>query len=1065
MKLRKYNPALLSDEELIEQFVARKNDLKILIDMIRSNIDSSANQHIMFIGSRGMGKTTIIMRAMAEVNRDKDLSEAWYPIVMAEESYMVGSAADFWLEAILRLAESLNDTSLKQTHELLLEENDEKTLYEKALGVLLGFVDEQNKRLLIAVENLNMLFDEQLSDSDGWQLRETLINEPRVMMVATATSRFDMIDNIKLPMFELFAIRELKPLDLSDCRKIWEMSTEQEATDIRMRPIEILTGGNPRLLTILAAFTAKSSFSALVEDLISLIDDHTDYLKSNTESLPPLERKVFVALADFWDPASARDISRITRMDLNKASMHLSRLVKKGAVMVQRQEGKRRYYQLVERLYNIYHQMRRRGGGQARVNTVVKFMVDYYEKKELCQIINNISKESLGLAPEERNDHLLAVQKLVEEYKEPDERVQMIQSIDSRIFDCPDSPSALKQLQQEIILGNIGTVDDIDSENEGEIIIEFLISECRSELTAFEDVLSNIQIIEENEDSFFSRLANAYFGSDTKDTSLSINTKISNTKELSVLAFSFLGSKLLGKKLLNESKIAFNRALELDEKSVFSLVGLGNVHTLQKEFKESEKTFRRAIEIDKKFAFAWLGLAGSLYGQERYEETEQVYHHIIGLDDQLSLAWDGLGESLCSQEKYKDAENAFRNAIDFDENDAHIWISLGNTLRHQKRYDEAEKAVQHAIKLNKDSASAWIEQGKLMELQKRYDEAERAFRHATSLDENDMSALVSLGNFLEGQKHDLESKQVYYKALELDSDKKNNLAEKAYYQLLQGKFEEALDIYAIQSKMLNKISELGVAWVYNLFFLGKFKEAKTIANDLVEKNPNKAEYISNLGYILLSQKDYENAANCFNNAVKLDNKSPLIHANLGIALGCNDKKEEAQKSFSTAIDLLNEENIESAAMNSLARLCLVLRYSDKYSQAEKWIETARKNLPAISEYVFTHALILAAQSRWSEALKPMKSFLENRTFAANFTPEVIDFFIHEAAEGNANESLEILKKSPSAEHLEPLIVGLQKYVGEKPNAPQEIDEVAKDIAAEIEDVKNKKTSGQTKASK
>jgi len=50
---------------------------------------------------------------------------------------------------------------------------------------------------------------------------------------------------------------------------------------------------------------------------------------------------------------------------------------------------------------------------------------------------------------------------------------------------------------------------------------------------------------------------------------------------------------------------------------------------------------------------------------------------------------------------------------------------------------------------------------------------------------------------------------------------------------------------------------------------------------------------------------------------------------------------------------------------------------------------------------------------------------------------------------SAEESFELLSRSPCSEHLEPLIVALQKHIGESTSAPLEIYEVAKDIVAEI----------------
>ncbi len=283
MRLTKHNPALLTSSELVKQFVARKNDLDILIKTIQENTGRKANQHIMFIGPRGMGKTTLIMRAVVELQNIKKFNDNWLPVVMAEESYVVGNAGEFWLEAILRLAGSLDNKELYDIHNKLLDEVNNKLLYEKALEALIDFAHKQKKRLIVFVENFNMLFDDkQLSKDDGWLLRETLINEPRIMMVATATSRFDQIDNINQAMFELFAVRELKPLSLNECKNIWDLVTKSNVGERRIRPIEILTGGNPRLLVILSSFAANNSFKRLIEDLVALIDDHTDYLKSNT---------------------------------------------------------------------------------------------------------------------------------------------------------------------------------------------------------------------------------------------------------------------------------------------------------------------------------------------------------------------------------------------------------------------------------------------------------------------------------------------------------------------------------------------------------------------------------------------------------------------------------------------------------------------------------------------------------------------------------------------------------------------------------------------------------------
>ena len=65
------------------------------------------------------------------------------------------------------------------------------------------------------------------------------------------------------------------------------------------------------------------------------------------------------------------------------------------------------------------------------------------------------------------------------------------------------------------------------------------------------------------------------------------------------------------------------------------------------------------------------------------------------------------------------------------------------------------------------------------------------------------------------------------------------------------------------------------------------------------------------------------------------------------------------------------------------------------------------------------------------------------------SPQIVDFLIEIAATGRAVKILEIVRASASATELEPLIVGLQIYLGEQPLVAQEILEIGQDVAQRI----------------
>jgi len=398
----------MTPEQLVQSFAVRELELELITESISENCDSRVNQHILVIGPRGMGKTMLVLRTAEYLKQDELLKKTWYPVVFSEESYEIFSAAEFWLRALFHLAQQENDKKMTQLHRRLKEETDEKRLNELALAGLVNFADKKKKRLLLVVENLDMILDDQISDDDSWVLRHTLSNEPRLMLLGTSTTRFNGIENSNKAMYDLFKIHWLEGLDLEESRQLWERMTGELIEERRIRPIQILTGGNPRLMSIISSFAAGASFRELMQQLTRLIDEYTTYFKSNIESLPPHERRVFVTLANIWEPASAAEVAEEARIPVNKASALLKRLEMRGCVSVLSKASGKKSFQVTERLYNIYHLMRLSGNQSGRVRAVVEFMVNFYEGNALAEKINELILEAYSLNEEDREDHLNA---------------------------------------------------------------------------------------------------------------------------------------------------------------------------------------------------------------------------------------------------------------------------------------------------------------------------------------------------------------------------------------------------------------------------------------------------------------------------------------------------------------------------------------------------------------------------------------------------------------------------------------------------------------------------------
>ena len=425
IRRRLYNPAQLTPEELKASFVAREDTLAELLRVTGEQVPGRPCQHMMLIGPRGMGKTTLGLRFLYAVGDDPTLAAQWQPVAFHEESYGIGSMAEFWLTALLHLTRATGDDRwADRADSLAADEGDPQRLAVYALAALLDFSEASGKRLILFVENLDAVFGQLRSEREVHALRASLIERPEILLLGSANAVFEAIRSYGEPFYEFFRLFTLKGLEEADARRMLEGVAHFEGKPEihetlcrehgRLETIRRLTGGNPRLLVLSCRMLIESPLGSAIEDLEQLTDEQTPYFKARIEDLPVQARKVFHCLAEGWRPMLAKEVAAAAKLSSSHASAQLKQLLEKGyAHEVRLPGGKRTRYEVSDRFYNIYYLLRFSRTERDRLERLVAFLSDLFGSVAMGTMypaaLAALRAHGLGAAAlrQENTEHLL----------------------------------------------------------------------------------------------------------------------------------------------------------------------------------------------------------------------------------------------------------------------------------------------------------------------------------------------------------------------------------------------------------------------------------------------------------------------------------------------------------------------------------------------------------------------------------------------------------------------------------------------------------------------------------
>lgn len=343
-------------------------------------------QHFLITGKRGMGKSALLRRIYIEA-REKPLSGKLIAVLLSSEQYKLSRLYKLWEDVIKHL--SANNPALAGKREKLSEE---KNYEEHVIHIIIDYLHEQNKTLLLLIDNFDR-FMEKLSSKEQHTLREILIQYP-VQIIGNAVFYDEHFFRYDKPFYDFFKPVHLRSLNKDEAEKFIQKLADNESIEnfdetlqnqkSKIETLRILSGGVPRTLVILLHIVSKKNSGDIVDYLNEMLEQVTPLYQDRMKALSSQQQEIMHHLAIHWDRTSAGELAKEMRLPSKSISAQLSQLEDIGYINKITTSKRNHFYEIDERFFNIWLLMSEASVYDTkRVIWLTKWLDMFYESKEL----------------------------------------------------------------------------------------------------------------------------------------------------------------------------------------------------------------------------------------------------------------------------------------------------------------------------------------------------------------------------------------------------------------------------------------------------------------------------------------------------------------------------------------------------------------------------------------------------------------------------------------------------------------------------------------------------------
>lgn len=376
-----FTPTAVPPERLDDITVGRTELLTRLVRRLHDVATTGGRPHTLIVGPRGSGKTHLLAVALhrAKLQTRDHLATAWIP----EDALSIGGYEDLLVELIRTLGRHHEDAA-----RALRRDRDVPGLERLLL------LAAEGHPLVLVLENLDRIFA-SLGPKGQGALRGFVETSGEIAILASTPLLFAGVSRRDQPWYGSFDAEHLADLTLAEGTELLRRAA-YDSGDIaladfagsavgksRLRAVERLAGGSPRLWHILSGCVSVESLDALVPAVEALLDDLAPYYQQRLWELPATEQKLVVELGRALGSQTVGELAAATGLSKQVAATALGRLAEarwvRGA-KVPATDQRTTWYELREPLLRHHLQFRDSRGEPLRL--IVEMLALWYDDQD-----------------------------------------------------------------------------------------------------------------------------------------------------------------------------------------------------------------------------------------------------------------------------------------------------------------------------------------------------------------------------------------------------------------------------------------------------------------------------------------------------------------------------------------------------------------------------------------------------------------------------------------------------------------------------------------------------------